>query len=450
MRLGGRAQSWTEAHSGTAIDLGPHILLSTYPNMLQLLQRLGTEDQVHWQNGSMISQSTGTETLELNFSIFPPPFHFLPSLLLSRSVALLDVLKHGPLMARAIAVTPEEILEYDHMNAVELLRKFGVTDAAIDQLWRFVGLAILNLPLEECSGAAFLRFMGFLSGRKDYRVGFAKCGLGDLFCDSSVQVIQKAGGEVRTQTGVDHFEFAPDGRIVAAILDDQSKITPRSVILALPPQEVARLIPAPIRPSWGLGELEKFEPCPYLSVYLWFDRKVTQRAFWARSYHPDDLNCDFYDLSEFRSQGRRDQSVIASNIIYSERVGKLSDQQVVEATLKEISDQIPNIHEAKLVHSVVNRVPMAIHCPRPGTESLRPKPRAIAGHAYLAGDWIATDFPSSMEGACRAGWMAAEQLQQDQGQQASALRSQGLGELSWITRANGAVWDRVYRTLGMS
>src|SRR3954470_23609163 len=41
--LGGRARSWTDTHTGDAIDLGPHIIPSEHRNMLALLSMLGTQ-----------------------------------------------------------------------------------------------------------------------------------------------------------------------------------------------------------------------------------------------------------------------------------------------------------------------------------------------------------------------------------------------------------------------
>ena len=43
-RLGGRAQSWIDATTNDPVHIGPHILLSAYPNMRSLLRRLGTEE----------------------------------------------------------------------------------------------------------------------------------------------------------------------------------------------------------------------------------------------------------------------------------------------------------------------------------------------------------------------------------------------------------------------
>lgn len=70
-----------------------------------------------------------------------------------------------------------------------------------------------------------------------------------------------------------------------------------------------------------LEELVFFNPCPYVSSYLWFNRKLTDLPFWARAYWPNDLNCDFYDLSNINSGWEHPNSVITNNIIYSHNRG---------------------------------------------------------------------------------------------------------------------------------
>src|SRR2546421_1266934 len=48
--LGGRARSWRDAKTGDPIHVGPHILLTEYPNFLRLLSILGTRSRVVWQS----------------------------------------------------------------------------------------------------------------------------------------------------------------------------------------------------------------------------------------------------------------------------------------------------------------------------------------------------------------------------------------------------------------
>lgn len=58
---------------------------------------------------------------------------------------------------------------------------------------------------------------------------------------------------------------------------------------------------------------------------------------------------------------------------------------------------------------------MAIPAPRPGSESLRPGTRTPVDGLFLAGDWLATGLPASMESAVRGGWMAAEAVLEEAG-----------------------------------
>ena len=71
------------------------------------------------------------------------------------------------------------------------------------------------------------------------------------------------------------------------------------------------------------SEFGAFRPVPYKSVYLWFDRKLTDLPFWARRYDPTDLNCDFYDMSNINAGWKDRPSVITSNIIWSHRTDGL-------------------------------------------------------------------------------------------------------------------------------
>merc|ERR1719161_966357 len=141
----------------------------------------------------------------------------------------------------------------------------------------------------------------------------------------------------------------------------------------------------------------------YISVYIWFDRKVTEgRQMWARTYNKKDLNCEFYDFSEIYTgkdlQGvpwKERHSFIGSNIIDTERLSDLSDQDIVEGTLRELEEFYVDIRQAKVLHSMINRIPMAIHRPVVGTERLRPDQVSPVPDLYFGGCWTKTGFPSS-------------------------------------------------------
>lgn len=82
--------------------------------------------------------------------------------------------------------------------------------------------------------------------------------------------------------------------------------------------------------------------------------------------------------------------------------------------MRELAEYLPRAASAKLLHRVVNRIPMAIHCPYPGTEAARPK-GAVGRGLFLAGDWVDTGLPSCMESAALSGWRAAEAVLASEG-----------------------------------
>jgi uncharacterized protein with NAD-binding domain and iron-sulfur cluster len=51
----------------------------------------------------------------------------------------------------------------------------------------------------------------------------------------------------------------------------------------------------------------------------------------------------------------------------------------------------------------------------PGVDHWRPVPASPLSNLFVAGDWTATGWPATMEGAVRSGYRAAEALLQRRG-----------------------------------
>ena len=417
--LGGRASSWTDPVTGDPIHIGPHIFLNLYPNMFKLLDALGTRDRITWQpQGRFLTVVDGEEATVIEGSRLPAPYHFVPSLLADKRVNFSDLVSNWSMVQLALACDEAMVARLDEVSALDMLRAFGVSERFIERFWYFTGMAIMNVPLEICSAGALIRFYARLVGHKNLAIGFPDGGLGDLFTGPAVDMITAAGGVVTTNAGVTELILGgpPEG-VRGVVLSDGTTVQARHVVSTLPPHALRELLPEHWTARHGrFGYLDKFEPVPYVSPYLWFDRKVTDLQFWARAFEQDDLNCDFYDLSNINSGWSERPSLITSNIIYSHRAAGLSDDEVIQRTMEELAEFLPGVRDAQLVHSTVNHIPMAIHAPRPGTEQLRPNPRTSVAGFVLAGDWIRTEFPCSMESAVAAGWKAAEEVLADRGQ----------------------------------
>lgn len=408
--LGGRARSWTDPDTGDAVDIGPHVLFTEYRNMLRLLERLGTRGRVVWQADKLITLVAPGHVFPIRKYPLPPPLHFAPGILRVPIYSVRDAASNLRVTWYAMQLGEAEILRLDDLNARAFLERMGVSPRFIDAFWASVAMWIMNLPLERCSAGALMRFYREIMGHNDYRIGFAGVGLSELYVPQAVAAIAAAGGEVRRQAEVRALDAAGD-RAGGVTLADGNRIEARWCVAAVPPQDLVPLLPG----AWqardpALGLLAEFEPDPYISTYLWFDRKLTGERYWARLWAPKNLNYDSYDLSNIRPGWSGRPSVIASNIIYSHRAHELSDDAIVAATVQELAEFAPDAARAEVRHARVHRIPMAITCPCPGGERKRPSTVTAVPGLFLAGDWTRTGLPSSMESAVRSGWLAAERI----------------------------------------
>jgi hypothetical protein len=155
------------------------------------------------------------------------------------------------------------------------------------------------------------------------------------------------------------------------------------------------------------ADARKFVGAPYTSTVLLLDRSITQRRFWARVWSPMGHNTDFYDLANIRPDLPGGASVIAANAIGPNAHLEWNDEQVIARTLAELAELSPAAREARVLRASIHRIRAAIPQPRPGTENARPCSRTAVEGLLLAGDWVDTAVPCSMESAARAAALAA-------------------------------------------
>jgi uncharacterized protein with NAD-binding domain and iron-sulfur cluster len=103
-----------------------------------------------------------------------------------------------------------------------------------------------------------------------------------------------------------------------------------------------------------------------------------------------------------------------------------------EAVLKDLAELWPSVREAELKRWWVVTEHGATFAVRPDVDRIRPRQRTLVEGLLLAGDWTATGWPATMEGAVRSGYLAAEGVLQDLGVPRRLVQSD-LPE-SWLAR----------------
>lgn len=298
--LGGRARSWVDANTGDAIDIGPHILLTEYRNMLRLLELLGTRERIVWHTDKLITLLDRGKPMVMRTHRLPPPFHLVPSMLAVSAVSWRDKLSNVRPTWFAMKIGEEDVARLDTVSAYDFLRGMGVTQRFVEWFWASACMALMNVPVEQCSAGALLRVYRQLVGHNAYHFGFSSRGLSDLFASQAARLVESAGGRVLMETEVKGLT-GKDGAATGVVLDDGALIGARFCVAAVPPQALRPMLPrAWVEQHAAFGDLSAFEPSPYISSYIWFSEKLTRERFWARTWSPANLNYDSYDLSNIR------------------------------------------------------------------------------------------------------------------------------------------------------
>jgi zeta-carotene desaturase len=120
----------------------------------------------------------------------------------------------------------------------------------------------------------------------------------------------------------------------------------------------------------------------------------------------------------FNKQGGRYLQLVVSA---SRDLTALSRNQIIEIALGDLRLYFPRVAEARLERAHVVKEVRATFSGAPDTEALRPGPLTSTPNLFLAGDWTASGWPATMEGAVRSGYIAAEAVTRAAGRPRSFL-----------------------------
>ena len=78
--------------------------------------------------------------------------------------------------------------------------------------------------------------------------------------------------------------------------------------------------------------------------------------------------------------------------------------------MKEMALSFPVVRQSKVLKALVIKQRNATFRCVPGSGDIRPGSQTPYGNLFLAGDWTDTGWPSTMEGAVRSGYNAAQAI----------------------------------------
>ena len=385
---GGRATSWpVGGEDSEMVDNCQHVLLRCCVNLLDLYERLGVGNKIHFYREFFFIEPGG-RTSVLKRGMFPAPAHFFGSFIKLKFLTVADKLA----IARAITAIPIERVsrpDLDTISMLDWLREKRQTEGAIERYWRQVLVSAVNEELDRMAASHGFQvfWLGMIARADSYEMGIPDVPLRELYDEKSLG----RTGDVR----IEHR--APVTAIETADATVRSLQTARGVanadyyISALPFERLRPLLPdLPI--AW-----DQFEHSPITGIHLWFDRPVTDLP------HATLLDRTIQWMFN-KSEGRYIQVVVSA----SRSLLEAPRNQIIDDAVRELAEFFPRVKEARLEKAQVIKEVRATFSARPRMESLRPLATTPLDNFFLAGDWTRSGWPATMEGAVRSGYLAAE------------------------------------------
>jgi zeta-carotene desaturase len=408
--LGGRASSYQHPGTGEVVDNCQHVLLGCCTNLIQFYERLGVENKIRWYD-RLTFLEPGGRTSVISPSMLPAPFHNAPAFLRAPCLDLSDKLAIGMAMAALASTTPRD----DGETFLAWLRRHAQTKQAIERFWKPVLVSALNEDLDRMSVpyAAQVVRESFLQSAAAGRMGVPTVPLSELYSVAG-DYIAAHGGDVRCRSSVDSFLTEAD-RVKLLASGEGTGFD--YVIFAAPFDVLSRMLPQTSAAEPLRRDLARFETSPITGIHLWFDRQITDLD------HAVLLDRTIqWMFHKSKLLGRNENGSYVELVVSSSKtLVEKSRAEIIELALAELHEFFPGARDANLVKSTVIKEIHATYSPLPGVDAYRPGSKTVWPRVFLAGDWTATAWPATMEGAVRSGYIAAESVTRAAGSEGTSF-----------------------------
>ena len=402
--LGGRARRVVLELDGAhhVLDNGQHLLIGAYRATSALLASAGVGlDSVFVRRPFQVAYPDG---MRLRAARLRAPWHLVMAAVTARGLPWTDRIALAKFLPRARdldwTVAPDR-------PADGWLRQLGQTPRLIERLWRPLTLAALNTPLDEAS-AQFLATVlrDSLGADADAsEMWLPRSDLSSVLPDAVERMLLARGGEVRRHHRVDLARRSERGWTIAIRSGgDHASIDVDAIVYAAPAaylQRIFGLHADALRSEQRM--IDRFRYEPITTVYLKYDAAEPRLPPLMHALLEQPHRRHYGQWVFNRGALDRDNAGVLALVIST---GGTHEEPTLDGLCEAAALQLTELYglpRPRASRAVVERRATLACVPdleRPATATRLPR-------LALAGDWIASDYPCTLETAVRSGIAAA-------------------------------------------
>lgn len=367
--LGGRARRVDI--DGLTLDNGAHILVGAYRETLRLMAKVGVGETALKRTPLHLEYAG---RVKISAPRLPAPLHLAWALLSARGLSFGDKLA----ALRFMRDIQARHFRLDHdITAAELFT--GQPENLLRFFWEPLCLAALNTPVASASAQVFLNVLkdSLATDRAASDLLLPATDLSSLFPEPAATFIESRGGKVHRSTRIHSLVEMRDFE---------------HCVLAVAPYHLAALAPQ--------LDLPRLDWQPIATVYLAYPpgTRLDFPMIGLAGGHAHWL----FDRGALCNQ----PGLIAAVISGAGPWQALPRDALAQAVHGEITAILPGLPTPQR-HWVIEEKRATFAC-TPGLA--RPAMTTPAGNVWLAGDYVASDYPATIEGAVRSGIAAARAI----------------------------------------
>lgn len=416
-KLGGRVHSFLHKETDTIVDNGQHIMMGCYKETLSFLKMINASEKIS------IQQKLSVKFLKPNYNlhILAENNLFYPMNLLSAilNFSAIDFCDRISLIRLFLKIPFFAERDLEKLSVDELLSKEKQTESTKKSFWEIICVGALNTSLQKASAKVFVDVLKeiFLKGSKGYKIVLTKAPLSNIFCEPAQKFIEDKGGKIFLSEKVERVKVEKNK--ISEIITNKRRIGNFDMVVSSVPfyalqriideSKISYSFPNIFLNPLGSNENSKsnnlnhnsakqraFNPTysSILNVHIWLKEKK--------------FECDFYALIDSQIHWVFCNDTHLTCVISdADNFIKLSDDEIINIITKDLLNYL-QVDKKLIKNYLIIKEKRATFIPSSDIINARPNAETIIKNLVLAGDWVNTGLPSTIESAAKSGRVAAD------------------------------------------